>query len=227
MRPVKLVWMFILETEAKVVALFSGPVGRGDADAMSRYVPTNRNYFDEFIFEATRWAVDDGGSNSFSDACDWLQTVVKSDPAVLDSVPMVPPVVVERVSGIVARWRPGPYVPGAMELPKEEASLRDELYLLLGGDLGDGVAAAGRRLLSRMWSGRIADGFVYPAVGGYLWNGNAGSSGGDDVDLGGPLIAAIYTVGDMWGRWWRANPSSRLAIDREIVNLANPLGWKL
>lgn len=197
-----------------------------DAEALRRRTPIRRNRFDNFIYEATRWAVDDGAADSFSFACKHFNAAHQEDAAAVgEPVPLVPPTVTEHVNRIVSRWRPGQPVPGAIDLPAEEAQLRDELYLGLGGDLGDGLAAAGSRLCSRMWSARIADGFVHPAIGGLIWNGNAGSNGGDDVDGGGPLIAAIYAVGGMWGRWQR-EPENRLDIDREITDLAHTLGWK-
>ena len=121
-------------------------------------------------------------------------------------------------------WRRVPQAPGAIDLPDDEAQHRDDLYLTLGGDLGDGLAAAGRRLCSRMWSARIADGFVHPAVGAYLWNDNSGINGGVHAEVGGPLICALYAIGDMWGRWWR-EPQHRSDIEREITGYAQNLGW--
>lgn len=224
---VMLAGMHLLEVEGSVRVLFGRTGGPAVAEAMRRYVPIRRNQFDNFIYEATQWAVDGGASDSFSWACKHLQAVHRLDPTVIgDSVPLVPPTVSAHIDRIVSRWRPGEQAPWAIDLPQEEARLRDELYLSLGGDLGDGLAAAGRRLCSRMWSARIGDGFVHPAVGGYIWNGNAGSNAGDLAGVGGPLIAAIYAVGEMAGRW-QSEPDNRPVIDREIVDLAHTLGWKL
>lgn len=217
--------MYILDVEGTVLARFSNLVAPEDAEALRRRTPIRRDRFDNFIFEATRWAVDDGASDSFSWACKHVIAAHQEDAATVGGpVPGVPQTVTEHVDRIVSRWRPGQQVPGAIDLPDQEAQFRDELYLRLGGDLGDGPAAAGSRLCSRMWSARIADGFVHPAIGGLIWNGNAGSNGGDDVDAGGPLIAAIYAVGGMWGRW-QAEPENRPDIDRAITNLAHTLGW--
>ena len=219
--------MSIAEIENRVIARLSGQVVQGDAESMRRDVPDTRNAFDSFVFQATSWALDEGAANSFSYACNRLQEFAKADPLAIRSVPKVPSTVAGQVGDIVSRWQPGPEMPGAIELPDAEARLRDELYFSLGGDLGDGVAAAGRRLVSRMWSGRIADGFVYAPVGACLWNGHAGINGnGEDVYRGGQLIAAIYEAGEMFGRWRRAEPSQRFAIDLEIVELANRLGWR-
>jgi hypothetical protein len=219
--------MYILEVEGSVLESFRRSGGLADAEALRRCVPIRRDQFDNFIFEATLWAMDEGAANSFSYACSRFQAAYRSDPTALGNpVPLIPPAVTEHVGRIVSRWQLGRQVRGAIDLPDEEARLRDELYLSLGGDLGDGLAAAGRRLCSRMWSARIGDGFVHPVVGGHIWNGHAGSYGGDDVDGGGPLVDAIYAVGGMWGRWQR-EPENRPVIDREIINLAHTLGWKL
>jgi putative FmdB family regulatory protein len=40
------------------------------------------------------------------------------------------------------------------------------------------------------------------------------------------IIDAIYAVGDMTGRW-QSEPDDRPVIDREIIDLAHTLGWKL
>ena len=226
MRADSLYVMYILDVEGKVLARFSDLVAPADAEALRRRTPIRRNRFDNFIFEATRWAVDEGAANSFSFACEHFKAAHQEDSAAVgEPVPLVPPTVTEHVDRIVSRWRPGQRVPGAIDLPDEEVQLRDELYVSLGGDLGDGPTAAGSRLCSRMWSARIADGFVHPAIGGYIWNSNSGSFGGDDTEAGGPLIAAIYVVGDMTGRW-QAKPENRPDIDREITDLAHTMGWK-
>lgn len=217
--------MHLLQAEASVRERFGRAGGMALAETMRRYVPIRRNQFDNFIYEATRWAVDDGAPDSFSWACKHLRAVHRLDPTVAgDSVPLVPPTVSEHIDRIVSLWRPSQQAAGVLDLPHEEARLRDELYLSLGDDRGDGLAAAGRRLCSRMWSARIGDGFVHPAVGAYLWNDNNGSNGGEVADVGGPLIAAIYAVGDM-ARRWQSEPENRPVIDREIVDLAHSLGW--
>ncbi|MDV7133069.1 hypothetical protein [Williamsia muralis] len=219
--------MYIQEIEGKVLEWFRRSGGHADVETLRRCVPIRRDQFDNFIFEATLWAMDEGAADSFSFACSRFKAAYRSDPNALGSpVPLVTPAVTERVGSIVSRWQLGRQVAGAIDLPVEEARLRDELYLNLGGDLGDGLAAAGRRLCSRMWSARIGGGFVHPVVGGHIWNSNTGSYGGDDAEGGGPLIDAIYAVGEMTGRW-QSEPDSRPVIDREIIDLAHTLGWKL
>lgn len=217
--------IYIKEVEAKVVTMLSYQLAPDAAESLRRHTPTRRDSFDSFIFEATQWARDDGAANSFSFACEHLKAARHdgmADPR--GSVPLVPLTVSEQVNHTVSRWRRVPQVPGAIDLAEEEAQHRDELYLSLGGDRGDGLAAAGRRLCSRMWSARIADGFVHPAVGAYLWNDNSGSYGDGHADVGGPLIAAVHAAGDMWGRWWR-EPQHRSAVEREITGCAHTLGW--
>lgn len=227
MPAVTLAGMYIGKVEGKVLEWFRRSGGLADVETLRRCGPVRRDQFDNFIFEATLWAMDEGAANSFSYACSGFKAAYRSDQTALGSpVPLVPPAVTEHVGRIVCRWQLGRQVAGAIDLPDEEARLRAELYLNLGGDLGDGLAAAGRRLCSRMWSARIGDGFVHPVVGGHIWNSNAGSYGGDDVGGGGPLIDAIYAVGDMTGRW-QSEPDDRPVIDREIIDLAHTLGWKL
>ena len=219
MPAVTLAGMYIGEVEASVLDRFRRSGGLADVGTLRRCVTKRRDQFDNFIFEATLWAVDEGAANSFSYACSGFKAAYRSDQTALGSpVPLVPPAVTEHVGRIVSRWQLGRQVAGAIDLPDEEARLR--------ADLGDGLAAAGRRLCSRMWSARIGDGFVHPVVGGHIWNSNAGSYGGDDVGGGGPLIDAIYAVGDMTGRW-QSEPDDRPVIDREIIDLAHTLGWNL
>lgn len=219
--------MILWEVEAKVCERLGRSISQAVPETMRKFVPIRRNQFDNFIYEATRWALDDGAPDSFSWACKHLRAAQWLDStAGGDSAPFIPPTVAERITRIVSRWSPGEQAVGAIDLPLKQAVLRDELYLSLGGDLGDGVAAAGRRLSSRMWSARIGDGFVHPAVGGYIWNGNAGSNPGSCGEVDDPLIAAIYAVGDLAARW-QSEPDHRPAIDREIVKLADDLGWKL
>ncbi|MEW2019564.1 hypothetical protein [Rhodococcus sp. NPDC076796] len=218
--------MHILEVEEQVQERLFHLAGSSDADTVPRCAPNRRNLFDNFIFEATRWAADDGAPDSFAWACAHFQAAHESDSAALgEPVPLVPPSITGHVGSIVSRWQRGQQVDGEWDLPVEEAQLRDELYLRLGTDLGDGLAAAGRRLCSRMWSARVGDGLVLPAVGGHIWNDNSGSDGGDVADVGGPFIAAIYAAGDLMARW-RAEPKSRTRIEREIIDLAQTLGWK-
>ena len=218
--------MYILEVEGRVLDRLSQLADPTDAEAMRRYAPIRRDRFDNFIFEATRWAMDDGAPDSFSLACNSYQAAYRSDPAAIGGpVPLVPPAVTEQVGSIVSRWRLGEQVAGEWALPDDEAQLRDELYLSLGGDLGDGLAAAGCRLCSRMWSARIGDGFVHPAIGGHIWNGNGATDRSDLADAGDPLIAGLDAVGDMTARW-QAEPENRSLLDREIVDLAHTLGWK-
>lgn len=216
--------IYIVEVEAKVIAGLSNQVAPGAAEALCRHTPIRRDTFDSFIFEATQWARDDGAANSFSFACEHLRAARNGDLATGEPVPLVPLAVTKHVEQTVARWRRVPQDPWAIDLPDDEAQHRDELYLSLGGDRGDGLAAAGRRLCSRMWSARIADGFVHPAVGAYLWNDNSGSHGAVHADVGGPLISALYAAGDMWGRWSR-EPRHRSAIECEITDSARKLGW--
>lgn len=218
--------MYILEVEGRVLDRLSQLVDPADAEAMRRYAPIRRDRFDNFIYQATRWAMDDGAPDSFSYACSSLQAAYRSNPGAIGGpVPLVPPAVAEQVGSIASRWRRGERVPGEWALPADEAQLRDELFLSLGGDLGDGLAAAGRRLCSRMWSARIADGFVHPAIGGHIWNGNLSSDRSDLADAGDPLIAGLAAVGDMTARW-QAEPENRSLLDREIADLAQTLGWK-
>lgn len=216
--------MYILEVEGRVLERFVD--NPADAEVMRRRAPIRRDQFDNFIFEATRWALDDGAPDSFSWACSHFRTAHQSNPASIGSpVPLIPPAVTERVGSIVSRWRGHRYDAARDELPPDEVQLRDELYLALGGDNGDGPAAAGARLCSRMWSARIADGFVHPAVGGHIWNGNLASNHSDLAVTRDPLIAAVGAVGDMTTRW-QAEPESRPLIDREIIDLAHMLGWE-
>lgn len=218
--------MHILEVEEQVRERMLHLAGPADTYIMRRCAPSRRNQFDNFIFEATRWAADDGAPDSFSLACNHFQAAHRSNSAAIgEPVPLIPPAIAEHVGSIVSRWRRGQQAAGEWDLPDGEAQLRDELYLSLGTDLGDGLAAAGRRLCSRMWSARVGDGFVHPAIGGHIWNDNSGSDGGDLADAGGPLIAAIYAAGDMTTRW-QAEPGNRPHIDREIIDLAHTLGWK-
>lgn len=219
--------MYILEVEGRALERLSILADYPtDAEVMRRRAPFRRDQFDDFIYQATRWALDDGAPDSFSWACSHFQAVHRSNPAAIGTpVPLVPAAVTEKVGSIVSQWRRGERVAGALALPEPEAQLRDELYLSLGGDLGDGPAAAGRRLYSRMWSARIGDGFVHPAIGGYIWSGNSAGDPRDLAEAGDPLVAALYAVGDMTARW-QAEPDHRPLIEREIADLAHTLGWE-
>ncbi|MBT0568170.1 hypothetical protein [Williamsia sp. CHRR-6] len=217
--------VYIAEVETSVVSLLSKGQSPEAVEALRRQVPIQREAFDSFVFQATQWARDDGAADSFSFACERLRAARQRDAAAIGQpVTLIPPSVSDHVDRIVSRWRRIPPIPGSLELPGEEAQLRDELYSSLGGDLGDGRAAAGWRVHSRMWSARISDGFVHPAVGAYLWHDNAGRYSQDRVVVGGPLIAALSAAGEMWGRWWR-EPQHRVAIEQEITAFASMLGW--
>ncbi len=140
-------------------------------------------------------------------------------------VPLVPPEIVDRVGDVVSRWRRADSASAdhsSGSLSAAETQLRDELYIKLGGDRGDGPRAAGLRLYSRLWAARIGDGFVHPAVGGRIWGSTpAAPRFPDSVD---PLIAALYTVAGMADRW-EEEQADHPRIDREIIDLAHSLGW--
>lgn len=224
--------VYVLDVEGRVVESLLHTVDPVDADAMRRTAPVRRDQFDNFIFEATRWAVGEATPDSFAGACFRFRSAHKRNPAsITRPVPLVPPATVETVARIVTRWQRGSAQDrggaGAAygELSPGEARIRDELYLTVGGDHGDGVIAAGLRLYSRLWSARIGDGFTHPAVGGRIWSINsAGTIYSNLYPVGGPLIAALDNVHVLATRW-EEEPNNRPQIDRDIIDSAHSLGW--
>ena len=57
--------MYILEVEGKFLNQLLHLVDPADAEALRRYAPIRRDRFDNFIYQATRWAMDDGAPDSF------------------------------------------------------------------------------------------------------------------------------------------------------------------
>lgn len=223
--------MYLLDVEGRVVERLLYIVDAVDADSMRRSAPVRRDQFDNFIFEATRWAVGEALPESFSGACSRFRAVHRLDPAsIVRPVPLVPPPTVDTVGNIVATWRRDGLGdragadPLSGDLSAGETELRDELYLRVGGDRGDGPVAAGLRLFSRLWAARIGDGFVHPAVGARIWAVNSAAVYADIYPSGGPLIAALDTANALATRW-EEEPDNRPLIDREIVELAHSLGW--
>ena len=224
--------VYVLDVEGRVVESLLHTVDPVDADAMRRTAPVRRDQFDNFIFEATRWAVGEATPDSFAGACLRFRSAHIRDPAsITRPVPLVPPATVDAVADIVTRWQRdeprGRGGAGAVsgEMSPGEARLRDELYLTVGGDHGDGVVAAGLRLYSRLWSARIGDGFAHPAVGGRIWSINsAGTIYSDLYPDGGPLIAALENANVLATRW-EEQPSNRPQLDRDVIELAHSLGW--
>lgn len=223
--------VYILDVEGRVVESLLHIVDPADADAMRRTAPVRRDQFDNFIFEATLWAVGEATPDSFSGACLRFRSAHRRNPAsIARPVPLVPPATVEAVADIVTRWQRGDAHDGdgagaaSGELSPSEARLRDELYLTVGGDHGDGVISAGLRLYSRLWSARIGDGFDHPAVGGRIWSTNPATTYHHLYQTGGPLITALDTVSELATRW-EDQPNNRPQLDRDIIELAHSLGW--
>lgn len=221
--------MEIRGIEDRVLERFLYRVDPADADGMRRYPPLRRDQFDALLFDATRWVVGEASQQSFGGACRRYQAANRFDQAELRRpVPLVPPSVTASVAQFVSQWRSPeagePRVSGE-RITKREANLRDQLYLDLGGDRDDGPGAAGLRVHSQMWSARIGDGFVHPAVGAHVWSDIPASSAQELEQTGGPHIAAIAAAGAL-ARQWQNEPADRPSIERHIMDLAHTLGWR-
>lgn len=212
--------VYILDVEGAVLQRFLYTVDPADADAMRRRAPVWRDAFDNFVFEATRWAVGEAHADSFSGAC----LRYRAAASMGRPVPLVPLDVVEKVGSIVSRWQRRAPV-GIGELSEEEAQLRSELYSTVGGDHGDSPGSAGLRMYSQMWSARISDGFVHPAVGAHIWRINPATIWDDGAESRGPLIAALDIASALANRW-EDEPDSRANIERQIMRHAHSLGWQ-
>ena len=221
--------MEIRGVEDRVLERFLYSVDPSDADGMRRFPPLRRDRFDAFVFDATRWVVGEAHVDSFAGACLRYQASnQRNDPSAMQRpVPLIPSSVTEAVAELVSLWRSPESGESRLDgewFTEREADLRDGLYLAIGGDRGDGPVAAGLRVYSRLWSARIGDGFVHPAVGAHKWGDIPASRAEELQHTGGPHMAGIATASALPGRW-QDEPSERPTIEREIMGLAHSLGW--
>ncbi|MFX1760461.1 hypothetical protein [Rhodococcus sp. As11] len=196
-----------------------------EADSMRRMPPVHRDLFDDFLYNATIVAVGEGDWARFPIACMGYLSAIGGD--LHRPPPLIPPDVVATVADILSRFRQGkpkdPLVAGLGRITEPQYQLAQRLFYELGGDLGDGLYAAGLRVYSKMMSARISDGFVHPAVGGHMWS---------DVPAGPPHlpdsgrdVTILDTIAAL-SKAWRTSPADRPAIERSIVDHAHTLGWR-
>lgn len=221
--------MEIRGVEDRVLERFLYGVDAADADGMRRFPPLRRDQFDAFVFDATRWVVGEAHVQSFAGACLRYQASNQHNglSATRRPVPLIPLSVTDAVAELVSLWRSPesgePRLDGEL-FTVREADLRDALYLAIGGDSGDGPVAAGLRVYSRLWSARIGDGFVHPAVGAHIWGDIPASRAEELQHTGGPHLVGIGTARALSGRW-QDELNDRPTIEREIMGLAHTLGW--
>lgn len=205
--------------------LFRAGVSPWEADSMRRLPPLHRDVFDNFVFSATRVAVGESEWSNFPRACSRYVAAVGGD--VHRRPPLIPPDVVETVAQVLSPFQPRQ----SDEKPAEDLGkptgkqqeLGEQLFYALGGDLGDGWAAAGLRVYSKMLSARISDGFVHPAVGARIWS---------DVPAGPPhraesgrLVTILDTIEALYDTWMKS-PAERPTVERLIIDRAHTFGWR-
>ncbi|UNN02023.1 hypothetical protein [Rhodococcus opacus] len=196
----------------------------GEADGWRRFAPVHRDLFDNFLLIATTPAVGEGTWAKFSIACTMYLSAVGGD--LQRPPPLIPPEVASTVAEVLSQFRqkqPGEkFVEGLGRITEHQYQLAEQLFYGLGGDLRDGLWAAGLRVYSKMMSARISDGFVHPALGGHLWH---------DVPAGPPHlpdsgrdITILDTIESLSQRW-RTSRTERPCIERTILEHAHTLGW--
>lgn len=183
-----------------------------EADSMRRMPPVHRDLFDDFLYNATIVSVGEGDWARFPIACIGYLSAIGGD--LHRPPPLIPPDVAATVADILSRFRQGkpkdPLVAGLGRITEPQYQLAQRLFYELGGDLGDGLYAAGLRVYSKMMSARISDGFVHPAVGGHMWS---------DVPAGPPHLPDSAAM----SRSWTPSPRSAKhgALRRLIVRRSN------
>lgn len=218
--------MWLQNVESKILDgyLIRAGLSLAEADGMRRLPPMHREYFDDFIFTATAMAVGEADGAAFGRACLGYRSAVGGD---LHRTPhLIPPDVAEVVVSVVSEFEPfragDERVTGRGRINKPQMDLTEQLYYRLGGDLGDGLLAAGARVHSRMLSARIADGFVHPAVGAQLWSETPAAP--RRLPDSGPDITVLDSIGEAVAEWVSA-PAERPCLERRIVSTAHTLGW--
>lgn len=217
--------VLLLEVEGRVLERFlSEELTFVEADGVRRFAPVHRDLFDNFLFIATTPAVGEGGWARFPTACTMYLSAVGGD--LQCPPPLIPPEVAAAVAEVLSRFRrtqPGDkLVEGLGRITEHQYQLAEQLFYGLGGDLGDGLSAAGLRVYSKMVSARISDGFVHPAVGGRVWG---------DVPAGPPHlpdsgrdVTILDTIAAL-SKTWRTSRTERPQIERTILDHAHRLGW--
>ncbi|AWK75058.1 hypothetical protein CBI38_29415 [Rhodococcus oxybenzonivorans] len=217
--------VLLLDVEGRVLEQFLNEgLTFAEADGWRRFAPVHRDLFDNFLFIATTPAVGEGTWARFPTACTMYLSAVGGD--LQRPPPLIPPEVAATVAEVLSQFRrtqPGDkFVEGLGRITEHQYQLAEQLFYGLGGDLGDGLWAAGLRVYSKMMSARISDGFVHPALGGHLWH---------DVPAGPPHLpdsgrdVTILDTIEALSQTWRTSRTERPRIERTILDHAHTLGW--
>ncbi|MBJ8346968.1 hypothetical protein [Antrihabitans sp. YC2-6] len=219
--------MLLLDVENRVLTHFlgHGPTPTA-ADSLRRQPPLHRDLFDNFLYTATTIAVGEGTWAMFPTACANYLSAVDGD--LQRPPPLIPPAIASTVAEILTQFQraqPGDTTVDGLgsRITHHQHNLALRLFYELGGDRGDGPAAAGLRVHSKTMAARISDGFLHPALGGHMWSDvPAGPphrpDGGRDITILRTIAALSYA--------WRTTPADRPTIERRILDRAHTLGWR-
>lgn len=219
--------MQLLEVERRTLEsrVREGGVDILEADGLQRQSPLARDVFDNLLFCATRFALSEGDWDNFRYGVTAYLDLTRHSPQYAPR--LVPIDVYAAAAAALSDYRshqePGePMFDGSVMLTHHNQQVGERLLLTLGGDLGDGIWAAGQRTFSHMMAARISDGLVHPAVGGNLWGKYMALS--TDPLTGGTHITVMREVGHLSQKWIAA-PAERPRVERMILDHAHGHGW--